>query len=81
MKLLKRFAAWQKKGGEIVIGNYNEAHNPSKDYMEVLGDWHLIHRTEAQLLQLAREAGFNEHEIHVSRMPDNVILYLHLKID
>jgi hypothetical protein len=46
--------------------------------MEILGDWHLIHRTEAQLLQLAIEAGFKEHQIHVSRMPDNVILYLHM---
>jgi hypothetical protein len=46
--------------------------------MEILGDWHLIHRTEAQLLQLAIEAGFKEHQIHVSRMPDNVILYLYM---
>ena len=75
VKLLQRFKEWQKKGGEIVVGNYNEAHNPSRDYMEILGDWHLIHRSEGQLLQLAREAGFSEH---VSRMPDNVILYLHI---
>lgn len=78
VKLLMRFKEWQKKGGEIVIGNYNEAHNPSRDYMEILGDWHLIHRTKEQLLQLARAAGFSEHQIHVSRMPDNVILYLHI---
>lgn len=78
IKLLKRFATWQKKGGEIIIGNYNKDHNPSRNYMEILGDWHLIHRTEAQLLQLAREAGFYEKDIHVSRMPDNVILYLHI---
>jgi len=78
VKLLKRFKEWQKSGGEIVIGNYNEAHNPSRDYMEILGDWHLIHRTEHQLLQLARDTGFKDHEIHVSRMPDNVILYLHI---
>ena len=79
VKLLNRFRAWQKKGGEIVIGNYNEAHNPSRAYMEVLGDWHLIHRTEQQLLQLARDAGFAKEEIQVNRMPDNVILYLHLQ--
>ncbi|TMM58746.1 class I SAM-dependent methyltransferase [Maribacter algarum] len=78
VKLLRRFKGCLKKGGEIVVGNYNEAHNPSRDYMEILGDWHLIHRTETQLLQLAKEAGFAEHEIHVSRMPDNVILYLHI---
>jgi len=78
VKLLQQFKAWQKKGGEIVIGNYNETHNPSRDYMEILGDWHLIHRTEEQLLQLARDAGYREQEIYVSRMPDNVILYLHI---
>ncbi len=80
VKLLIRFKEWQKEGGEIVIGNYNEAHNPSRNYMEILGDWHLIHRTEEQLLNLARQAGFGEHEIHVSRMPDNAILYLHINI-
>lgn len=78
VKLLNRFKDWLKKGGEIVIGNYNESHNPSRDYMEILGDWHLIHRTEEQLLNLARQVGFGEHEIHVSRMPDNAILYLHI---
>jgi len=79
VKLLMRFKEWQKENGEIVIGNFNEAHNPSRSYMEILGDWNLIHRTEKQLFELAREAGFQEHEINVSRMPDNVILYLHLK--
>jgi len=78
VKLLLRFKKWRKKGGEIVIGNYNEAHNPSRNYMEILGDWHLIHRTEKQLLHLAQKAGFTAQEIHVTRMPDNVILYLHL---
>lgn len=76
--LLKRFKAWQKSGGEIIVGNYNAAHNPSRDYMEILGDWHLIHRTEEQLMELAITAGFTESEIHVNRMPDNVILYLHM---
>ena len=78
--LLKRFKEWQRKGGEIIIGNYNAAHNPSRDYMEILGDWHLIHRTEEQLLKLARAAGFSEQQMHVNRMPDNMILYLHLNI-
>ena len=78
MKLLKRLKEWQKKGGEIVIGNFNQAHNPSRDYMEILGDWCLIHRTEEQLLRLAKESGYGENEIYVSRMPDNMILYLHV---
>ena len=79
--LLKKFKALLKGGGEILIGNYNEAHNPSRDYMEILGDWHLIHRTEAQLIELAKQAGFLDDEIRVNRMPDNIILYLHIHVD
>lgn len=79
VKLLGRLKQWQKPGGELVIGNYNKAHNPSRDYMEILGDWHLIHRTESELLHLGIAAGFSEDEIHVTRMPDNIILYLHLQ--
>jgi 2-polyprenyl-3-methyl-5-hydroxy-6-metoxy-1,4-benzoquinol methylase len=79
VKLLKRLKSFLSAGGEMVIGNFNSANNPSKNYMEILGDWHLIHRSEEQLLQLAREAGFNEREIHVSSMPDNMILYLHIQ--
>lgn len=79
VKLLKRFKAWQKKGVEIVIGNFNEAHNPSLNYMEILGDWHLIHRTEDELIQLAKESEFSGREIEVNRMPDNIILYLHIQ--
>ncbi len=78
IKLLQRFKEWLSKEGEIIVGNYNEAHNPSRDYMEVLGDWHLIHRTETQLLDLAKAAGFKSSQIQVRRMPDNVILYLHI---
>jgi len=76
--LLKRFKEWQKSKGEIIIGNYNQAYNPSRNYMEILGDWHLIHRTEEELLELARKAGFEERQIQVNRLVDNVILYLHI---
>ena len=80
VSLLRKFKEWLKEDGEVIVGNYNEAHNPSRDYMEILGDWHLIHRTESQLLALANKAGFGDAEIHVSRMPDNIILYLHINV-
>lgn len=78
VKLLIRFKEWLKNGGEIIVGNYNDAHNLSKDYMEILGDWHLIHRSEALLLELARAAGFESSQLQMKRLPDNVILYLHI---
>ena len=78
--LLKKFRGWLAQRGEIIVGNYNEEHNPSRDYLEILGDCHLIHRTEQQLWELAKKAGFSNHQIKVTHLDDKVILYLHLKI-
>lgn len=81
LMLLERFKGWLSHKGEIVIGNYNEAFNPSRDYMEILGDWHLIHRTTVQLYELAQKAGFKNSQIKVTHREDKVILYLHLKMN
>lgn len=78
--LLQRFGQWLKPGGEIIIGNFNDDHNPSRTFMEVFGDWNLNHRTEAQLIDLARQAGFSEGNIYVGREPENVNLFLHIKV-
>jgi len=79
--LLERFKNWLLSGGEIIVGNFNEDHNPSRDYMEIMGDWHLIHRTENQLKDLAKRAGFRNDQISVGREESNVNLFLHIKID
>ncbi len=78
--LLNKFKNWLSPNGELIIGNYNEEYNPSRDYLEILGDWHLIHRTEAQLISLASEAGCDNCSVKVKRLEDNVILYLSLKM-
>lgn len=78
--LLKKFRGWLAPKGEIIIGNYNEEYNPSRDYLEILGDWHLIHRTKEQLWELAKRAGFSNHQVKVTHLEDKVILYLHLKM-
>ena len=78
--LLKKLKVCLALPGEIIIGNYNEDHNPSRAYLEVLGDWHLIHRTKRQLYYLAKAAGFSDCQIKINSLDDNVILYLQLKI-
>jgi len=78
--LLDQFKDWMLPGGEIVIGNFNEANNPSRNYMEIMGDWHLIHRTEQQLKDLAKQAGFLNSQIKVGREELNVNLFLHIKL-
>jgi len=77
--LLKRFKNWLKEDGEIIIGNFNENHNPSRAYMELFGEWYLNHRSEEQLYHLAEEAGFQKAKVRVGREPENVNLFLHLK--
>lgn len=78
--LLKRLKEWLKVDGEIIIGNFNEDHNPSRAYMEFFGEWYLNHRTEEQLYHLAKQAGYDESKMSVGREPENVNLFLHLKI-
>ena len=77
--LLKKFRNWLKDDGEIIIGNFNENHNPSRAYMELFGEWHLNHRTDEQLYHLAKQAGYENQKISVGREPENVNLFLHLK--
>lgn len=78
--LLKRFGKWLKLNGEIIIGNFNEEHNPSREYMEVLGEWYLIHRTKEHLIELAVEAGYNKKKMYVGHEEENLNLFLHVKV-
>jgi len=78
LKKLKMFTA---QGGEIIIGNFNEDNNPSRDYMEVFGDWNLIHRSKQKLIDLALQAGFTSDQIIVGREEQDVNLFLHIKVN
>ncbi len=78
--LLKKFGTWVKPGGEIVVGNFNDDHNPSRLFMELFGEWHLNHRTEQNLINLALEAGFHHNQITVGRESEQINLFLHIKI-
>lgn len=76
--LLKSLLAVTRPGGEVVVGNFSPF-NPSRDYMELLGDWVLTHRVEKQLVELAREAGAAPGAISVHWEPTGVNLFLHLR--
>ncbi|MBU1012355.1 MAG: class I SAM-dependent methyltransferase [Bacteroidetes bacterium] len=81
LMVLGKFKEWLKVGGEIIIGNFNEDYNPSRDYMEIFGDWYLNHRTEEQLFKLAIFAGFKGRQIRIGKEPENVNLFLHIRND
>ena len=76
--MLSRMKNFVAKGGEIIVGNFNENNNPSRDYMEIFGEWFLIHRTEEELATLAMQAGFSFSQINIGREPENVNLFLHI---
>jgi extracellular factor (EF) 3-hydroxypalmitic acid methyl ester biosynthesis protein len=77
--LLKKFRSFLNKNGEIIIGNFNQEHNPSRPFMELFGNWYLNHRTEIQLLSLAEEAGFNSSKVFIGRESENINLFLHIR--
>jgi len=74
--LLGRAIGWVKPRGSLVIGNFNEDHNPSRAYMELFGEWYLNHRTEDQLIDLAKQAGAKRENISVGKEEENVNLFL-----
>ncbi len=76
--LLKALMAVTKRGGEVVVGNFSDQ-NPSRDYMELLGDWVLQHRTRDHLRELALEAGAAADSIEVQWEPEGVNLFLHIR--
>jgi 2-polyprenyl-3-methyl-5-hydroxy-6-metoxy-1,4-benzoquinol methylase len=78
--VLNKFKNWVTGQGEIVIGNFNESHNPSREYMELFGEWYLHHRSADELKTLAIEAGFDESQLTVGTEPENVNLFLHIRM-
>ena len=63
-------------GGELVVGNFSNR-NIHRSYMELAG-WHLIHRDENDLLELARQAGLDAAFARVDRELNGVNLFMHL---
>lgn len=76
--LLKAMLAVCKPGGEIVVGNFGDF-NPSRDYMELFGNWCLEHRSQEKLFQLAAEAGAVHEQTRVEWEPEGVNLFLHIR--
>ena len=77
---LNKFKSWVDGNGEIIIGNFNEKNNPTREYMELFGNCYLHHRTVADLTNLALSAGFKQHQITINAEEENVNLFMHLKM-
>lgn len=76
--LLEHLLSMLRPDGELVIGNFSKG-NPTRDYMEVVGDWYLHHRTADQLVALARRCGVRRENIRVGQEVSGINLFLHIK--
>lgn len=78
VRLIKRMLRFTEAGGEVVVGNFGD-HNPTRNYMELLGRWKLIHRNRDHLRALAKEAGAKHQDISIGAEPEGVNLFLHIR--
>jgi SAM-dependent methyltransferase len=79
VKLLRKFMSWTKPGGEVIIGNFS-VQNPSRNYMELIGDWYLQHRSEEELIAMAIKAGAKKENVWVGKELQGVNLFLHVNV-
>lgn len=77
-QLVRRLTPTVARGGEMVVGNFATG-NPSRGYMELVGDWHLRHRSAHELLDLARDCGVPASKALVAQEPEGINLFLHLR--
>lgn len=61
-----------KPGGKLIIGNFSK-NNPSVPFMELVLDWHLIYRSEEELINMFKGIG---SKIHVEKEPLGVNLFV-----
>jgi len=73
--LLERVRGSMADGARIVIGNFSRDHNPSRPYMELVGEWRLIHRSEQEMADLMIAAGFDARNVSVESDGTGVNLF------
>jgi SAM-dependent methyltransferase len=75
-RMLRRFLACVRPEGELVIGNFS-TENPSRTYMELVGDWVLRYRSSQALAEIARRAGCAR--FRVDSEVEGINLFLHVE--
>ncbi|MEN6496435.1 MAG: hypothetical protein ABFD16_19290, partial [Thermoguttaceae bacterium] len=73
--LLGSFWRQLAPGGLLLVGNF-APHNPSRAYMEWIGNWYLTYRTAGQLEQVAHQAGIPADCVAIGSEEVGVDLFL-----
>ncbi|MEM9718298.1 MAG: class I SAM-dependent methyltransferase [Bacteroidota bacterium] len=77
MHMLKHVASWMSPGAKLAIGIVSDT-NPNIDYLEVLFDWRVYHRSTDQVISLVKEAGLGSLSQKLFSEPLNAIQFLEL---
>ncbi|RXK84644.1 class I SAM-dependent methyltransferase [Chlorobaculum sp. 24CR] len=75
--LLKKLYSFLKEDGFLYVGNFSDQ-NPTRKYMELFGNWHLFHRNEQQLRDMALQAGISRANTKISSEPLGINLFLEI---
>jgi len=73
--LLSLFWRQLADGGMLLVGNF-APHNPSRAYMEWIGNWYLKYRTAEELERLAARAGISRQQCRIGCERTGVDLFL-----
>ncbi|NQT17077.1 MAG: class I SAM-dependent methyltransferase [Planctomycetes bacterium] len=73
--MLKTFWEWLTPGGMLLVGNF-APHNPTRAYMEWIGNWYLLYRTRDELAALSTRAGIPGDQATVGSERLGVDLFL-----
>jgi SAM-dependent methyltransferase len=76
--MINKYYKYLTDCGEFIIGNFSNS-NPTRRLMEVLSDWHLVHRSKRDLVRMALEAEASEDHVEVEMEALGVNLFLRIK--
>lgn len=74
-QMLRLFWTSLRPGGKLLVFNFS-TFNPSRAYMEWIGNWYLLHRTRDQMVAIADAAGIPRNAVRVETEPAGVNLFL-----
>lgn len=73
--LLRAMHAGLRAGGRVFVGNF-APHNPSRAYMEWIGNWYLLYRTADELRSLATRAGLPDEHLRIAADRTGIDLFI-----
>jgi len=72
--LLKKIWRLLKDNGKIIFGNFSPK-NPTRNGMELVGDWNLIHRSAEELIDICEKSGIPFSEIEIESEANGINLF------